>query len=172
MRHIRCSIAILCFATATAAALAPPAAAEVRTEVILPTENCQPALPAFDGNIRKRPLAMQNEGATTAFVTCSFVGVPNATRSHTEVSVQLINTGSAPRQVACTLVDGQNGFTNPAYVPKTTAVAGGATAFLQWTSNTYETNFVYPALSCALEPDTGIQYTYRRYDDEIVLSIP
>lgn len=39
------------------------------------TDICQAALPVYEGLIRKRPLAMTNEGTTTAFVTCSFTRI-------------------------------------------------------------------------------------------------
>ncbi len=35
-------------------------------------KNCQPALPLDDAAVRKKPLAVQNEGIATAFITCSF----------------------------------------------------------------------------------------------------
>jgi len=34
---------------------------------------CQGALPNYEGAIRKRPLAVQNEGTGSAFVTCAFL---------------------------------------------------------------------------------------------------
>ncbi len=164
---------LLCVVSVSmAAGLASPVHAAVRSEVILASENCQPALPAFDGSIRKRPLAMQNEGTATAFITCSFVGVPNASPSHTEVSIVFINTDSQDRAVACTLVDGRSGFTDPAYFPQQVSVAAGTRNALFWRSNTLETNYVYPALSCALPPGVGIEYTYHQYDDAIVYTLP
>ncbi len=49
------------------------------------TSYCQAALPAFEGAIRKRPLAVQNEGTTNAFVTCSFTMESAAVRTLTRL---------------------------------------------------------------------------------------
>lgn len=43
-----------------------------RVSATNPAGICQGALPAFETAIRKRPLAVQNEGDSTTFVTCSF----------------------------------------------------------------------------------------------------
>ena len=67
------SILTLSLAVAlTAATLSPNAQAVTVNRDYLShgTANCQSALPVFDGNIRKRPAAVANEGTATAFVTC------------------------------------------------------------------------------------------------------
>ena len=61
----------LAVALLAAGALAPQPAAALRV-VAQATAICQGALPAFETQIRKRPLALQNEGEANAFVTCSF----------------------------------------------------------------------------------------------------
>ena len=42
---------------------------------------CQAALPAYEGLIRKRPMAIQNEGVSTAFVTCAPVTLQGVSTS-------------------------------------------------------------------------------------------
>lgn len=58
-----------------AAIVAAPAAVEAapieRTLYVNASAHCQAALPVFDGLIRKRPLAVVNEGQAGAFVTCA-----------------------------------------------------------------------------------------------------
>ncbi len=43
------------------------------------TAFCQTALPVFDGNVRKRPLAVTNEGTSNAFISCSIPKGPDST---------------------------------------------------------------------------------------------
>lgn len=168
MPMIRTTVAAVAAVAAIVALPALPAEIE-REEIILSAENCQPALPAFDASIRKRPMAMQNEGSSNAFVTCAFRGVFLSLRSQKYVQVGLVNNGSATQEVACTLVDGEAGFTAPIFLPKTRTLAGGGSSGgLAWTpSDNGGNEFVYPAISCNLPAGVGIQYTARLYDEEI-----
>lgn len=162
---------------AISGALVPDASAATveRNEVSLSASRCQPALPAFDGAIRKRPLAMQNEGASgLAFVTCAFDGVAGDVPSRKELQVGLINTTPAvPGQltltsVSCTLVDAGAGFAAPIYITK--SVLYGAAAHGPITFTTADNNgqpFIYPALSCGLPPGFGVEYVGSRFDVEI-----
>lgn len=150
--------------------LSSEAATIERQEVRMSADVCQPALPAFDGSFRKRPLAMQNEGTSTAFVTCAFGGVFNGVPSQKTLTIGFTNNTAAAITVNCTLVDAHAGVLTPTYFPKSISVppAGSPVALLLWDfAENGGIRFTYPAASCALPPGTGVQVTNHTFDEEI-----
>ena len=85
--------------------VAPQPASATRV-VAQATAICQGALPAFETQIRKRPMALQNEGSSNSFVTCSFnnPGPNSGTSRISSVTVYLQNMSSGSRTVSCTAV--------------------------------------------------------------------
>jgi len=150
------------------AALPAQAAIVDRVERLLPAENCQAALPAYDGNIRKRPLAVQNEGDGNAFVTCAMKGTFGAAAIDKEVWVRLINIGATATSITCTLVDGRNlALSDPLFLTRTALVPAGGSIEIGWAgADNGGNNYIYPAMSCGLPPRTGIRYTGRLYEYE------
>lgn len=67
--------------------------------------DCQSALPVFDGNIRKRPTAISNEGTKSAFVSCSVHNNNNGAVS-VVFGVTLTNNSAADVDVNCSMVNG------------------------------------------------------------------
>jgi hypothetical protein len=136
-------------------------AGELATDssVTMATAACQAALPVFDGVVRKRPLAVQNEGSSGTFVTCGLEGKFGAVASSPLIFVGLVNNSSSPATVSCTLVDGRESISDPVYMPKSVALPANAPIVeLTWTSADNEgASFIYPAISCALPPGTGIK---------------
>ena len=104
------------------------AATIVEDELLLPAMACQAALPVFDGQIRKRPLAIQNEGTSNAFITCAlrgrFGGTSATTGTSAFVTVGLINNTGSSRTATCTLVDGRNGLIDPINFVKSATFTG------------------------------------------------
>lgn len=167
---------ILAAATLTAAvglALASSdAAAETlqRSFVQNATGVCQSALPVFDGQIRKRPLAIQNEGTASAFVSCSFMSTDRSDDGITEVYVYADNNTASAVDLTCTLVQGVSGL-GPTFFPKTltlpanstinefpwTAADNGGNNFTDFTTN----------ISCNLPVGTGLSITFVYYDEEV-----
>jgi hypothetical protein len=89
------------------------------------TAFCQAALPVFDTNLRKRPLAVVNEGSTNTYVTCSYP-VDSYAGGVWDVDVYLSNHTGADQDVNCTLVDGyDNG--DVLYIARTTTAVDAAT---------------------------------------------
>lgn len=88
-----------------------------RTSYTNPAGICQGALPVFDGLIRKRPLALQNEATSPAFVTCSYTTQGQATRVRQYVNT----TGGVSAMFSCTAVTGWATGTN-LYVTKSVQV--------------------------------------------------
>ena len=160
-----------------AAVLAPammavgPAGAvdQFRTHYFNAGAHCQGALPNFEGSIRKRPLGVQNEGTSNAFVTC---GVPTQGRI-TGLEVYATTFSGADAQVTCTAVSGWQGGSND-YVPMTvTTPANGNWAGMFWEpsdfggTDFFPSNFV--ALSCNLAPGTGLNDFWLAYLEDIGL---
>lgn len=159
-------------ALAIGSALGNPAGAAtvVRDHWSHGTANCQAALPVFDGNIRKRPLAFANEGATHAYVTCDTdnFSIP-VEGSFTLVGMYFSNDGADAAEIACTLVDilanGTHYFTE-----STGAIAPGGNSFILWSPSSYYDEgqlFRAPAISCNLPPQTRINFVDLAYREDI-----
>lgn len=125
-----------------------------------PTAVCQGALPAFDGLIRKRPLAVQNEGTSPAFVTCSYPSQGRIT-----VLNQWVNTGAGTQlTISCTAVTSYATGSN-VFVTKSVTVGPGTNqANLSWVpadfggTTTFPSNFIN--LSCNLPPGAALNDAY------------
>lgn len=133
-----------------------------RVPVSTATGYCQPALPAFDGNIRKRPLSVQNEGTATAFVTCSLpaeaVSVGDGTIS---AFAYFHNSNAASTTVTCTMVQGILGFSEgPNIIKSITMPANTNLQILLWDAAANGGNLLGEilSLSCLLPPNTGVDY--------------
>lgn len=133
------------------------------------TSYCQAALPVFDGNIRKRPLAVQNEGAEAAFVTCAFTAQSSGLGP---VTVIAANTGSSDATLTCTGVTGYNTGSNE-YASKTIVVPASGWQGMQWTGADFDGA---PALipgsglfgiSCKLPPGVGIGNSSVSFSEDI-----
>ncbi|MEN1940384.1 hypothetical protein WCE41_04955 [Luteimonas sp. MJ246] len=128
---------------------------------------CQGALPAFETAIRKRPLAIQNEGDRASYVTCGFEfdSTDAINNSAFLVDTYFTNNTDAAVTVACTAVTGYAGAENE-YVSFDVEVAaggGGEDANLFWYDDDFagggmETGLV--AISCQLPAGVGINDTY------------
>ncbi len=145
------------------------AANVTQTQVMMSADSCQPALPAFDGSIRKRPLAMANDGTTTAFVTCAFKGLGQDAHSQGNnlIGIALGSTGGAAVTVTCTLV---NGLATPVFVARTRTVTPGVTNLLFWQPSDFGLvggGLDRAAMSCSLPPSASVLYTLRSYVEYI-----
>lgn len=153
-----------------ATTIVPAQAATIsRTETTLSSAACQPALGAFHQAIRARPAAMKNESGSSAYITCGLRSVRGNQRYIRQAGVYLRNEGSVQRSVQCTLVDVGTDFANPTYHPKTLVLAAGQPpTLLAWNqSDNGGLAYRYPAVSCALPPDTGVGAVLRVFDEEI-----
>lgn len=121
---------------------------------------CQGALPAYEGTLRKRPLAMQNEGAAPAFVNCAFP-VENLLWRF-EVSLRSMSGSAA--SVSCTAVNGYDGG-EPRYATKTVVLAAdGSPASLIWRPADFGGADTFPimqvSLSCVLPRGASLGRTW------------
>ena len=135
------------------------------------TGSCQSALPVFEGQIRKRPLALQNEGFTPAFVTCSFMNTDRSVDGMKAVYLYADNDRGVDRLMTCTLVTGIPGSMAPEFIVKSILLPANSrlNEFL-WTPadhggqnfNNYTTN-----VSCNLAVGTGLTASFVYYDEDI-----
>lgn len=133
------------------------------------TAICQGALPSFEGSIRKRPLAVQNEGTANAFVTCSFLTQYDRANQAavSYFGAFFSNSASVARTVACTGVAGYNTGPTIQYVSKSVTVAPGGllqTELLFSIADNGNTGYVpVVSMSCNIPPGVGINDTYVGY---------
>ncbi len=120
IRTPRLAAATIAAGLALTAALLPASAANTQQFTAGAAMACRPALPAFDGAIRTRPLAMANEGSTAAFVTCTNWSTPFAHDNYNTL-VELANRNAWGVNVNCTLVAGGDTY-SLTYTPVTVSV--------------------------------------------------
>jgi hypothetical protein len=117
---------------------------------------CQAALPAYEGAIRKRPLSVQNEGETPAFVTCALA----AAGFVTSADLYFNSIDGQQHIVNCTVVKGYMGFAE--YLTKQVIVsAGGAQDQLKVVPADFGLDTINMqehqiSFSCHLPPGVGI----------------
>jgi len=154
---------------------AATAAEVVRVDVQGATGMCKAATQGYANGARHRPLAVANESAANIFVTCNWQGDDRAgsVRGAKRLSVAIGNTGTAARDVTCTLVNGHQtgGLVFASYVPKTASVAPGGSVDLEWlpadVGNAGASGIDRPSVSCALPPQTALQHTRREYNEDV-----
>ena len=136
------------------------------------TGACQSALPVFDGQIRKRPLALQNEGTASAFVSCSFMGTDRGIggpRSVNAVYLSADNNTASDVSLTCTLVDGYSGGSNT-FIPKTITMLPNSkvNTFLWQPSDNGGLNYAYTVnVSCNLPVGTGLSVSFIYFDEDV-----
>lgn len=170
MNHLLTASGAAALAIGSAMTSHAGAATAVRDHWSHGTANCQAALPVFDGNIRKRPLAFANEGATHAFVTCDTdnFSIP-VEGSFTLVGMYFSNDGADDAAITCTLVDILANGTH--YFPESTgSIPPGGNSFILWSPSSYYDDgqlFRAPAISCNLPPQTRINFVEYAYREDI-----
>jgi hypothetical protein len=131
---------------------------------------CQPALPAYEVNVRKRPLALQNEGGSDVFVTCAFTSQYG---DLIRVSIAYRSLNDAAATVSCTGITG-TAHPNEAnhYVTRSSAIPV-VDGVLQWSGNDYDTGdgtipgSAYFSVSCKLPPGVGITSTFIQFAEDV-----
>lgn len=121
-----------------------------------PVGNCQAALPAYEGQTRKRPLAVINESNSTAFVTCAFTS-EEVSLNVVSFGTRLSNISTVPVTVNCTGVIGEE-LENAEYIVKSLTLGAQTDGDLTWTSADHGgLPFAKSvAISCALPPWVGL----------------
>ena len=124
---------------------------------------CQAALPNFEGQIRKRPLAIQNEGTANAFVTCSPTSLQYAEASSGGHGVFFKNDSDAGVTIGCTGVMGASDWSTE-YSPRSVTIAANDTGAIYWEPTDFPTNGSSSQttfnVSCTLAPGVGLRTVY------------
>ncbi len=135
---------------------------------------CKAATPAFAAAVRYRPLGLSNESPSTIFVTCNWQGDDSqaTVRGAKRVWLVVSNDSAESQNVACTLVNGfQQGSTLLAtYTPKSTALAPGQSATVQWLPAEVAgapARIALPSVSCALPVSVTLHSTGKEYDENV-----
>jgi len=163
----------LAFATAGIAmvvglAASHEASAIQRLNLVNGAGACQGALPSYEGNLRKRPTAIANEGTANAFVSCSTVQDYLGFAADAYGIMVNNNTGAAVN-VNCTLASGikLNGQTSPILIPKSIPVPANGVAEVQWQASDNGGDPLPPTgnWSCNLPVGTEIGSVYVVVED-------
>ena len=128
---------------------------------------CQSALPVFEQHLRNRPLAVQNDGGGTAFVTCSYLS-DQANDEVVSFGVYARATGGAAITLTCTAVVGYDSPTpEAAYVTKTLDLeASGVQDAIYWYGSDFGGTIptgLPVSLSCSLPPGAALNDMYFNY---------
>jgi len=131
---------------------------------------CQGALPAFETNVRKRPLAVQNEGVASAYVTCSF-STQYDFDNQAKISyfgVFLVNLTGSTKNVTCTGVAGYASSSTNVYIGKNVNIAPNSEGeiFFDPTDNG---DLLYDAMvnvSCNIPVGVGIADTHVGFEED------
>jgi hypothetical protein len=167
------------FAALTLAAAAtysvPATAQTIHSNASQPAARCQGALPAFETAIRKRPLAIQNEGTSNSFITCAFeFDAGNAIdNSALMVDTYFTNNTAAPVSLTCTAVTGWQTGDNE-FVSVTEVIQPGQqSGDMVWFAEDFAGGGMASglvAISCNLPVGVGVNdtYVYWASDDAAV----
>ena len=135
-----------------------------------PSARCQPATKASEALIRKRPLAMVNEGTTNAVINCAFETEVRQSLAQL-VTVFLSNSTASAVNATCTGISGWEGRTDEGgaaineYLPIALSVpAGGQSEPFQWADVDFENGTGgLISVSCVLPPGVAINDTYADF---------
>lgn len=139
-----------------------------------PANYCRPALPAFDAQVRTRPLAIRNEGSSNVFISCAMptesltAGGINRTglfAISTKHDNPTTSTGPDTIEITCTAVSGA--FTAVQAVTKSLALDRGGIGNMVWTSGDFAGDVTPRAVSfsCVLPPTGAIGNILLQQDD-------
>lgn len=134
---------------------------------------CQGALPSFEGAIRKRPLAVQNEGAINAFVTCAFLS-DQTNDSVSSFGLYARTSGGADVNLTCTAVMGYDTGTVEFSSQSVVLPADGEQESIYWDASDFPVaGLVDPDLpisvSCSLAPGVGLNDMYFNSVEDVGL---
>lgn len=156
----------------TVAAIASPTTASAAEVERLVYQNggsaCTGALPTYEGALRKRPLAIVNEGTANAFVTCS-LPVEEKNASFPMLGyLKVQNTSGVAVTIECSLVAGAQ-WEGSVVQPKSIPMSGNGALLVSWTPAEGATYLPRRTVnfSCLLPPGTGIAYAGKRYMEDV-----
>lgn len=120
---------------------------------------CNGALPAYEGALRKRPLAIRNEGGSDAFVSCSLQSDGGQNPGYDDVVIYLVNRNASSVAVDCTLVSGgvaEIGF-EPTYHPQTLGIPANAAGGMLWRATDFELETFHYTVNATCKLPPGVE---------------
>lgn len=134
---------------------------------------CQAALPAFETALRKRPLAIQNEGAATVFVSCAYTfqaGGRQGEDQFVQARLSVQSVGGHDIAIQCTGVWGVPPSFYAYSVKSVVAPASGAAVGIEWTGADiapgHSGGEEYFSVSCTLPAGAAIADGWIRIHDD------
>jgi hypothetical protein len=103
-------------------------------------EHCQGATSIAAQSLRTRPLAVQNEGPSVVFVTCSF----STSGPITSVKIKASSIDGTARTISCTSVNGNADSEPSLFVDKTTTVTGSLRSLI-WAPGDFGADETFPS---------------------------
>ncbi len=165
MNRFTITLGVLTAATGALLSVQASAATVVKYNSKAASGACQGALPNYEGNFRKRPLAVANEGSTAAFLTCG-IDNPGGNNDTNEVTLYVVNRTGADADISCTMVDGlvdaTSAFAN--YYPQTITATSATSSYLDWTGDYSPYS---QAVSCNVPAAFEVNLISGSYNDEI-----
>lgn len=149
--------------------LASPAKAEFHSDGANATGPCNGALPAFEGALRKRPLALRNEGSSSAFVSCSMQSDGGENPGYQTALITFVNRNASSAAVDCTMVAGivaELGEGAPTFFPKTLGVPAGTAGIMTWVAADFELETFdnWLNFTCSLPPGVEMALVGGTYE--------
>lgn len=138
-----------------------------------PVSICQTALPVFDGQIRKRPKALRNEGTSVAFVTCSWsMQADSSIDGPSYIVMGFSIDDGVPDSISCTAILGSDGESFSSYTRSTDLHSNGGQRWLTWVPTDFGAGlqkFPSPlvSVSCRLNPGVGINESIMLFHENI-----
>lgn len=129
---------------------------------------CQASLPVYDKNLRRRAIAITNDGTTGVYLSCSAQN--HAYSGSYLINATLKNYKAEAVTVSCTLMEGAHSTAGGDwyYLPKSVVIPAYDTVDIRWNAsldnggiNFYRVNF-----TCSLPPGTEIGEISNVWDEE------
>lgn len=137
---------------------------------------CNGETSSFSGNLRFRPLSVDNIGTTDQFINCGLQGDDSAGvagRGSQNVAVHIQNANTTSRAINCILI---NGFRSTptvvfaTYTAKSTTVAAGGGVNVFWVPGDISpapAEIYLPQFQCQLPGGTGLNYVFKNYLEDV-----
>ncbi len=156
--------AIAALVAGSAFTVADADAATSRTHYYSAVAVCAGPIPSSDGNLRRNPLGIRNDGDVNVWISCSVPGdfVGDQVAGLLQPYFHHFGTGNAT--INCTLVAG-NRFNGYALVTGATNIAGGGDAYVSWDPVDKISAYGSYNFQCILPPDVELGLIYFQQED-------
>lgn len=141
MNRISLSPMLLASLLPLSLALSAPANAVFHSDGANATGPCNGALPGYEGALRKRPLALRNEGSSNAFVSCSMQSDGGENPGYDSALITFVNRNASSAAIDCTMVAGivaELGEEAPTFYPQTIGIPANTAGVMTWEPADFE----------------------------------